>query len=563
MFPRTILGGVVLLNDGGVMNSSWPMYCHDTHHTGRSPYSTAENPPGVIKWSFMTEKYALFGSPAIDNNGIIYLGAGNLYALYPNGTKKWQCILNGQCESCPAIDENGIIYVGTTFGDPNYLYAIYPDDGTTKWRYWTGGNIYSSPVIGSDGTIYFGCGGGSPPVGSIIALYPNGTLKWRYETNHVVYSSPAIGDDGTIYCGCHDTYLYAFYPNNGTVKWRFKTNDWIRTSPCIGDDGIVYCSSYDGYLYALYPDGTMKWRTFVEGGTSPTIGADGTIYAGLNQLHAVDPVDGSIKWNFTTGGWILGSTPCTSLDGSIYFGTVTNLIDGYLFALNPNGTEQWRTHIGKSESAAAIDKNGTIYIGGNDNLSNGYLYAFGKGPLQAEANGPYKATFKYPVQLTGTGFGGKLPYIYQWDFGDGNTTDEQNPTHTYTKIGTYIATLTVTDAEGNMSTDTTEVTVIASKPTVIITKPVNGIYILDTKILPCSEPIIFGKITIQVEASQDPYGIDRVEFFIDDKLQASNTTAPFSWTWRKLAVFTHTIKVIAYDKSGNRNIDYAEVNKFF
>lgn len=164
--------------DGGLMNSSWPMYCHDTHHTGRSPYSTAENPPGVIKWSFMTDKYSLFGSPAIDNYGIIYLGAGDLYALYPNGTKKWQCILNGQCESCPAIDENGIIYVGTTLGDPNYLYAIYPD-GTTKWRYWTGGmmEILSSPAIGSDGTIYFGCGGGSPPSRLDYCIIP----QWNTE----------------------------------------------------------------------------------------------------------------------------------------------------------------------------------------------------------------------------------------------------------------------------------------------------------------------------------------------------------------------------------------------
>jgi cytochrome c-type biogenesis protein CcmE len=41
---------------------------------------------------------------------------------------------------------------------------------------------------------------------------------------------------------------------------------------------------------------------------------------------------------------------------------------------------------------------------------------------------------------------------YAWDFGDGNTSDEENPTHTYeydvNEPGTYTVSLTVTDAEG-------------------------------------------------------------------------------------------------------------------
>ena len=34
---------------------------------------------------------------------------------------------------------------------------------------------------------------------------------------------------------------------------------------------------------------------------------------------------------------------------------------------------------------------------------------------------------------------------YDWDFGDGNTSTDANPTHIYATPGTYIATLTVTD----------------------------------------------------------------------------------------------------------------------
>jgi len=541
----------------GPMDSVWPMYCHDTHHTGRSPYNTADNPPGVIKWSFKTQSSAYYGSTAIGSDGIIYTAAVGIYAVYPNGTLKWQYLPGGWFESCPAIDENGTIYIASAYAEHNYLFAFYPN-GTMKWRYYTGNDIFSSPAIGSDGTIYCGCGQ------SILALFPNGTRRWQLSTNHVVYSSPAIGDDGTVYCGCHNTYLYALYPNNGTVKWTFKTGDWIRVSPCIADDGTIYCVSIDGYLYAVRPNGTMRWRTWVEAGTSPTIGQDGTIYGGWSQLYAVNPEDGSVKWTYDTGGCIQGSTPCTSADGTIYFGTIVNIIDGYLVALNPNGTEQWKTYIGECESAPAIAEDGTIYIGAEDNShSKSYLYAFGKGPLKAEANGPYTAMINQPVQLTGTIFGGMPPYTCYWDFGDGNASEEQNPKHTYSDVGIYTATFTVTDSEGNYSSDTAQVTVTAPKPTVTIAKPVNGIYLMDTRILPFSRPFIIGRITIQVKAAQEPFGVERVEFYIDDTVKATDTEAPYEWTWSTPAFFKHTIRVIAYDTSGKSSEKSIDVMKFF
>ncbi len=36
---------------------------------------------------------------------------------------------------------------------------------------------------------------------------------------------------------------------------------------------------------------------------------------------------------------------------------------------------------------------------------------------------------------------------FDWDFGDGNVSTDQNPTHTYGSQGTYTVTLTVADAE--------------------------------------------------------------------------------------------------------------------
>jgi len=431
-----------LLN--GPMDSPWPMYCHDTRHTGRSPYNTVDIWDRI--WQFQT-RGSVEGGPIIDKNGVIYVGAYSLYAVYPNCTQKWEYDVYGWIVSCPAIDENGTIYVGTM---GNYFYAIN-SNGTVKWEYPTS-QIYSSPVIADDGSIVFG----DSENNKIKALYPNGTLKWSFQTNHIVYSSPAIGNDGTVYCGSHDTYLYALYPNNGTLKWRYKTGDWIRTSPCIADDGTIYVVSLDSCLYALCSNGTLRWKTDVGAGTSPTIGHDGTIYAGYKILHAIYPNNGSVKWTFDVGGTMRGGTPCNSIDGIIYLGThIGSFDDGEIIAIYPDGSLKFRKRIKTVESPPAIGEDGTVYIGSFGGDTKGYLHAFGKGKLEADADGPYFGLINEPVQFNGSATGGYTPYQWLWNFGDDHTSEEQNPLHAYTSSGNYTVTLTVTDNSSNTSSDTT------------------------------------------------------------------------------------------------------------
>ena len=55
--------------------------------------------------------------------------------------------------------------------------------------------------------------------------------------------------------------------------------------------------------------------------------------------------------------------------------------------------------------------------------------------------------------------GGATPYAYSWDFGDGETSDEAKPLHTYAESGTYVVTLEVTDKNGVRNEATREVVV--------------------------------------------------------------------------------------------------------
>ncbi|MCX6665222.1 MAG: FG-GAP-like repeat-containing protein, partial [Euryarchaeota archaeon] len=57
-------------------------------------------------------------------------------------------------------------------------------------------------------------------------------------------------------------------------------------------------------------------------------------------------------------------------------------------------------------------------------------------PLIADAHGPYTGTTGQSISFTGTVTGGKRPYTWLWDFGDGRNSTEQNTTHIYSSPGT-------------------------------------------------------------------------------------------------------------------------------
>ena len=48
---------------------------------------------------------------------------------------------------------------------------------------------------------------------------------------------------------------------------------------------------------------------------------------------------------------------------------------------------------------------------------------------------------------------------YEWDFGDGRSAKGESVSHTYTAVGTYTVTLTVTDSAGREGSTTEEITV--------------------------------------------------------------------------------------------------------
>ncbi|RLF41266.1 MAG: hypothetical protein DRN12_03555 [Thermoplasmata archaeon] len=209
----------------------------------------------------------------------------------------------------------------------------------------------------------------------------------------------------------------------------------------------------------------------------------------------------------------------------------------------------------------------TIDVYGNIGVSDSRYFDIEE-KLEASIDAPSSGFIYIPVYLHGSATGGKPPYSYYWEFGDGSNSTEQNPTYTYTTTGVYTITLTVRDSRyiTAKTTKTIEIMRDIDPPFVDIIKPTLGIYFKNKLLTNFFLSVIIGDIDIEVEASDKGTGMDRVEFYIDNQLKATVTSPPYLWSWNEKSTswfkHMHTIKVIAYDEAGNSKDDTIIVWRF-
>ena len=69
---------------------------------------------------------------------------------------------------------------------------------------------------------------------------------------------------------------------------------------------------------------------------------------------------------------------------------------------------------------------------------------------------------------------------WYWDFGDGTTSNERNPSHHYSQKGTYSVSLKATDNDNDWDTTTIQITVVNLEPTAVFTASTSTLIIGDT-----------------------------------------------------------------------------------
>jgi outer membrane protein assembly factor BamB len=427
-------------------SSWWNMFHRDTINSGFSESNAPET--NTLLWTYQTEN-VVTSSPAVAH-GKVFIGSWDrkIYCLdMMNGDKIWSFSTNGEITSSPAV-VNEKVYIGS---QDSYLYCLDANDGSLIWTFDTNFLVESSPTY-KDGRIYFGSSDGT--------LYclnsEDGSLFWNYPTQNVIWSAPAVTDD-KVYFGSLNGVFYCLDIDDGDLIWDYTANSGIWSSPTVFE-GKVYFGSNDNFVYCLNANtGSFIWSydALGEVHSSPAV-AYGNVYIGASYegLYCLDKDNGDFVWKFPEDNGIW-SAPSIA-DDKVYFGSDDCCgFPSLVYCLNAyDGNTIWSydtgSQLGIKSSPAIVG--GNIFIGSGD----GIVFAFGEGDqLIADCQGPYLNFINQSIQFRGSAYGGIPDYSYNWDFGDGETSTEQNPTHIYTTEGKFDIILTVTDSNYDTTTDGT------------------------------------------------------------------------------------------------------------
>lgn len=231
----------------------------------------AIRPDGTKKWAFAAGDQ-IRSTPVFGSDGILYAASrdGILHALNPqNGSEIWLYDMEVRGQPSLATAPDGTIYAAN---GTSSLYAIKPN-GTRKWTYQAGGIVSSVPAVGPDGTIFAGSADHN-----LYAILPSGGLKWKFDQGSNVFA-PSVAQNGDVYVGSADSKLNVIR-SDGSLKWQFAAGG-SDVPPVLTPNGLVYThSSSNKAIYALNPDGAIQWQyRFVTDKPQPlAVGDDGTLY---------------------------------------------------------------------------------------------------------------------------------------------------------------------------------------------------------------------------------------------------------------------------------------------
>jgi dipeptidyl aminopeptidase/acylaminoacyl peptidase len=332
-------------------------------------------------------------------------GSPGLYVINPDGTDLARLPDNTSYKIGPEWSPDGSKVAFLSYRDGNREIYVMNADGTGQTRLTNNTMIKVNPAWSPDGSrIAFGLRYGRYNCG-IDVMNADGTNLIRVTNGSFFDGAPVWSPDGSLIA--FDSYRYGQMPE-GTRQ-----------------------------IYVIKPDGTdlARLTPFTENAHGPLWSLDGSRIAfssyqnGLSEIN----VDGTGETRLTENMYYYPDREWSS-DRSLITFTLKNQGDNYpgLYVMNADGTGRIRLTDNASDPGWGLDF--TVPAAPIANLTANLTS--GKAPLT--------------VQFTDTS--SETPTRWAWTFGDGATSTERNPVHTYTAAGIYTVGLTVTNTAGSNTT---------------------------------------------------------------------------------------------------------------
>lgn len=292
----------------------------------------------------------------------------------------------------------------------------------------------------------------------------------KYETATIITSA---GNQGWPYCmGNKQPYRDRSNEDASVLTGWYDCDNLKNTSP--RNTGLVdlpparanmiwYSPGGGGPVFPLGEDGVPTYEDSEVTYTQPYLRGGGQAVMNGPTYHRseVDTSSGAAWPEYWDGKWFIGDQSNSGNRVAVTVDPATvDEAGAPLFAEDlrriirgGNGDEQLQSWMdakfGPDGALYLLDyASGFFSLHANQKLIR---ISYEGGPATPVPAGSATSVQSHPltVAFTGARSGG---VSYAWDFGDGNTSTEANPRHTYARVGTYDATLTVTYADGEKVT---------------------------------------------------------------------------------------------------------------
>ena len=382
----------------------------------------------------------------------------------------------------------GAFYTGSAY-PTQYQGALFYEDYNSDWIKYLKGNPTSTSFPTTSVLDTFNrANTGPPPSGSWVNEFGSGL---KVVSNEVVPSAYGAGQDhGSTWNTPFEADQEAYF----TIK-SFPTTDVAGETCVMLRLQTANSSTANRYEVCAHPtasnDTIRVWKQV------------NTIWTKTYEL--------SIGRNFTAGdifgasiigsvinvylnGSVVASTTAPDITGAGYIGIASYHLSSGTYDDFGGGATNVSPGVASYDFAFDVTTNGgpvQMVVGPDSNL---HYVAYNEGsntsevrriryqsganaaPVARAAATPTSGTPPLTVNFSSAGSTDPDgdPITYSWNFGDGGTSTQANPSHTYSSTGTFTAILTVTDSKNASSTAQVTITAGNTKPTATILSPADG-----------------------------------------------------------------------------------------
>jgi outer membrane protein assembly factor BamB len=365
----TAVGQPVVAKSAAVLaGSDWPVFRGNAQATGVAESSLPDRPE--LLWKYAVDKGAFEATPVVVGD-TVYIGDldGVFYALdLKSGDERWK--FNNPADkmgfNTAAAVRDGRVYIGDIDGN---FYCLDAKTGEKKWSAKAEGEINSAANFHGDHVLF-----GSQDATLYCLDAKTGEERWKHRIGDQIRCSPTVIQDHCFLAGC-DGKLHVIDLANGEETGSIEIESPTGSTPAATGE-LIYFGTEGSTFFCLdwkQPKEIWRWQDKVRRlpiRSSAAVNTEAVVFGGHDKMvHARNPKNGDVLWDFTSKGRIDGSP--VIVGNRVFIGSA----DGRVYGLDlKTGNKVWEYEAGGSFIGSPAVSQGRLLIANSD----GVVYCFGE-----------------------------------------------------------------------------------------------------------------------------------------------------------------------------------------